>query len=627
MAMAAPTSLRRWLVVLASMVAAVVGLGGSAGAQFGEVIHRYEVDIQIEQDGSMLVVERIAYDFGSQQRHGIFRDLRVRFTYDDRYDRVYPVEVLSVEGSPGTPDQYEVSEEDALLRIRIGDPDRTISGRHRYRITYRVEGALNGFADHDELYWNAIGHEWPVPTEDAEVRVASPAEIPDALCFAGPAGSTLPCERQEVDGDLATFGHASLNPFEGMTVVVAIPKGVITPPPQPVLDERWSLQRAFSATPVTVGVAGGLLLLLVGGALRMAWVVGRDRRIAGSPVDVAFGAKGVQRMPQQAVPLFEQGATPVEYTPPDGIRPGQVGTLLDEVAGPLDVTATIVDLAVRGYLRIEEIPKRWIFGKVDWRLIKLREADEGLLTYERMLLNNLFEEPDELEDEDEGSTTQPEGLARVRLSGLKKKFSERLHDVQEALYSDAAKRKWFAGRPDKVRERWSVRGWVLLLAGAGLTWLAAAKSHLGLLPIPIILAGLVLVWASSRMPRRTAKGTGLVRRVLGFRTYIETAEIEESRFAERANLFSQYLPYAIVFGLTQKWARAFADLDGQEDMTGGWYVGSRPFTADGFSSSMSSFAVSTSGTISSTPAGSGSSGFGGGGSSGGGGGGGGGGSW
>jgi hypothetical protein len=163
MAMAAPTSLRRWLVVLASMVAAVVGLGGSAGAQFGEVIHRYEVDIQIEQDGSMLVVERIAYDFGSQQRHGIFRDLRVRFTYDDRYDRVYPVEVLSVEGSPGTPDQYEVSEEDALLRIRIGDPDRTISGRHRYRITYRVEGALNGFADHDELYWNAIGADWEVP--------------------------------------------------------------------------------------------------------------------------------------------------------------------------------------------------------------------------------------------------------------------------------------------------------------------------------------------------------------------------------------------------------------------------------------------------------------------------------
>jgi hypothetical protein len=99
--MGAQTFLRRFLVVVASTAAAVIGLGGTAGAQFGEVIHRYEVDIQIEPEGSMLVVERIAYDFGSNERHGIFRDLRVRFTYDERYERVYPVDVLDVEGSPG----------------------------------------------------------------------------------------------------------------------------------------------------------------------------------------------------------------------------------------------------------------------------------------------------------------------------------------------------------------------------------------------------------------------------------------------------------------------------------------------------------------------------------------------
>ena len=122
----------------------------------------------------------------------------------------------------------------------------------------------------------------------------------------------------------------------------------------------------------------------------------------------------------------------------------------------------------------------------------------------------------------------------------------------------------------------------------------------------------------------TASGTGLVRRVWGFRTYIDTAEAQEARFQERENIFSKYLPYAIVFGLTEKWAKAFAGLS-EEMPQAGWYVGSRPFAYNTFASSIDHFTVSSSGTIASTPGGSGGSGFGG--SSGGGGGGGGGGSW
>jgi uncharacterized membrane protein len=136
------------------------------------------------------------------------------------------------------------------------------------------------------------------------------------------------------------------------------------------------------------------------------------------------------------------------------------------------------------------------------------------------------------------------------------------------------------------------------------------------------------------MPHRTPRGTGVLRRALGFRMFIEESEKERARFAERANLFSEYLPYAIVFGATEKWARAFAGLDGALPETGGWYVGSHGgfgFNYLVFSGAMGSFTTTTAGTIASTPtptAGtSGFSGFGGGGFSGGGGGGGGGGSW
>src|SRR5207249_7559347 len=115
-----------------------------------------------------------------------------------------------------------------------------------------------------------------------------------------------------------------------------------------------------------------------------------DRRVAGgSPVDIAFGSDP-GGAGQQPVPLFEHGIYPVEYAPPEGIKPGQVGTLIDETANPLDVTATIVDLAVRGYLRIEEISKTGWFGKPDWWLVKLK-AGEGLLPYEVRLFDGLFE--------------------------------------------------------------------------------------------------------------------------------------------------------------------------------------------------------------------------------------------
>ena len=147
------------------LIAAAVALswlaaGGAVAQSVGERIESYDVSIDIQRDGSIAVTEAIVYDFAGAEHHGIFRTIPVRYHHDDRFDRIYRLRVLSVDGSPGTPDQYKVIKSGSSLEIRIGDPDRTITGRHEYTITYRVEGALNGFADHDELYWNAIGSEW-----------------------------------------------------------------------------------------------------------------------------------------------------------------------------------------------------------------------------------------------------------------------------------------------------------------------------------------------------------------------------------------------------------------------------------------------------------------------------------
>ena len=646
-----PTSRRARLGFL-PLLAAPLLWSSPVSAQETEQIVNYDVQIAVESTGSIFVTEVIDYDFGTGERHGIFREIPVRFHFDDRYDRIHEIEVLSVKGSLDTPDQFEEEREGSLVRIRIGDPDRTITGRHTYAIVYRVEGALNGFRDHNELYWNAVGDGWEVPINSASVQVTT-LGITEVACFAGPDGSTLPCTSSTVEDPTATFKQSGLSPFENLTVVVGFRTGLI-PPPLPILEERWSFARAFSFTPLTGGLAGGLLILVLAAVSRLLWVTGRDRRAVGSQVDIAYGTTPEG---ERSVPVLEEGTFPVEFVPPDEIRPGQVGVLVDEIANPVDVTATIVDLGVRGYLRIEEIPKRWLFGKPDWRLVQIKQPDGGLVKYERVLLDGLFQdsaeeeledpEEEELEDEaaaelttaelNQGDAPYPAGnpnlgenpqdgdLASVTVSTLRRKFHARYLRVQRALYADVARHRWFTARPDRVRESWARRGFGATLGGAGLTALAAWQTHLGLIPIPIALGGMAIWWGARWMPRRSPKGTGLVRRVRGFRTYIDKAETHMSRWAEQENVFSRFLPYAIVFGLTEKWARAFAQL-GQTPSTP-WYVGTRPFSTHSFVSSVDNFALSSAGTLASRPAASGASGFGGGGSSGGGGGGGGGGSW
>jgi uncharacterized membrane protein YgcG len=582
-------------------------LGHPAGGQSAaEVIHAYEVEIRVLDDGDLAITERIDYDFGAALRHGIFRTIPSRFPYDDVYDRRYPIEDVSVR-SATAPDDVEVSEENGITTIRVGDPDVEISGRHTYTLRYRVQGALNGFPDHDELFWNAIGDEWSAPIERIQITAGMPATIQRVSCFQGYEGSTEPCGRAEYDGRTASFAPGRpLSPYEGMTVVVAIPRGAV-PTPSPVLVERWAADRAFSVNPGTVAASFAVALLLGGALVRLWWREGRDRRFVGSPIDQVLGTPSGE---SERMPVGEGDAeAPVEFAPPDDVRPGQIGTLLDERANVIDVTATIVDLAGRGFLLIREIPDTGLFSRTDWTLIRLESDDSGLLAYERKLLEGLFRDGNE-----------------VRVSELKTTFAERLHQVEQSLYADAMREKWFRARPDRVRTRWAGAGMFLLAGGAVLTFLLAWWTHWGIVGIPVVVAGIALSLLARQMPARTAKGTAMLRRVRGFRRVIATAERHMARWAEEENVFTRYLPYAIVFGLTEKWAKAFEDLGLQPDTTG-WYVGPRAFTAAAFADSIDGFAVTTGGTLASTPASSGSSGFGGGGFSGGGGGGGGGGSW
>jgi uncharacterized protein (TIGR04222 family) len=600
-----PASVMALMGIVVVLFGALAARPAHAGTT--ERIVDYRSEVTIEHDGTLAVHETIVYDFGVVPHHGIFRSIPVRTSASgkDGYDRVYPLTVESVTGSAGTPTQYSVEDDgDTNQRIKIGDPDQTITGEHTYDISYRVRAALNAFADHDELVWNAIGPEWSVPIDRASATVHAPADVQRVLCASGPFGSTAPCDTATFSGSTAEFAKAPLAPFEGMTFTVAIPKGAVVPSPKPILEERFNFASAFRVTPATGGIAGAMLGVLLLTVIFLVWKFGRDRRYAGSAVDAAYGKDGG---PEVSAPLHE-GETPVEFEPPEDLRPGELGTLVDFDAGPLDVTATIIDLAVRGYLRIEEVDKAWYQFKHDWKLTKI-EKEGQLRQYERSLYSGLFRDGDE-----------------VKLSDLRNTFAARMSKVREQLMDDAMVKGWFTRKPGTVKLLWGILGILVLAAGVALTILLAAETHAALIGVPIIIGGILLLIAARWMPKRTAKGYAVLRHTLGFKRFIDESEKHRAQFAERANIFSEYLPYAVVFGATDKWAKAFADL-GQEPDTSSWYVSHHAFNYAVFSSAIDGFATTSAGTLTSAPASTGSSGFSGGGFSGGGGGGGGGGSW
>jgi uncharacterized membrane protein YgcG len=520
---------------------------------------------------------------------------------------VYGLTLQSVTSpTPDTPVDTQATGKGGGIDIRIGDPQRFVTGEHVYVITYVLDHALNGFEDHDELFWDAIGTGWSVPIEQVSVTVTAPDAVTRVDCFTGWEGATDPCPVSTINDGKAVFAAEDLDPNDGFTIVAALPKGAV-PEPKPQLRDRNPIRRAFKPS-WTAGMGAAAATIAVGAAI---WYLlahrGRDERFTGSAVDAAFGNTSGE---SERVGVFERAGGPVEFVPPEGIRPGEVGTLLDERANPIDVSASIVDLAVRGYLRIDETEPPGTFRKGDYKLTKLREPGPELRRFESVLLTGLFKSGDEVE-----------------LSELKYKFAPRLKQVQDALYDDVVAKGWFRRRPDADRSHVALLGLLLAGIGVGVTFLLAKNTSYALAGLPLILGGLLLVVFQGRAPARAPAGRAMYTRVLGFREIFEAGEIDRSRFAEQQNIFSEYLPYAIVYGLVGKWAKAFEDL-ALDPQTTSWYGSSNGFTPVLLAHSLDSFATQSAGTMSVTQStsASGGSGFSGG-FSGGGGGGGGGGSW
>ncbi len=632
----------RLLLAFLAALGLTLGLSSAAQAAGGERILSFSADYDLASDGSVGVTETIVWQFGPGEHHGIKRNITVRqgvSTPSGKF-RMYEMSDVAASSPTGANAEVSVSELGADNVIRIGSPNEPFEGAQRqtYVVKYRLAHVANGFPDHAELYWNVTGGGFDLPLDSVKATVHGPAAVTDALCFQGADRSADPCQASA--GQSATYSATGLGPRAQMTIVASFPVSAITGTAPDLRDgdtgfsgdAGTSMSPSMAKTLSVLGYGGGLTFPALAAVLMgtLVWKRGRDEQYAGltpglTPVAGASGP----------VTQGRSGPVAVQFNPPKGVRPGLVGTIVDEEANTIDVSATVVDLAVRGYLTIEEVESGGVFKRTDWQLTKRvpPEQAEALLPFEETLFDGIF------------AVSNP-----VLLSSLKNTFHTTLTTVQSQMYVEVTRRGWFRESPERARRGWTALA--MLVMGAGLVsgWFLGLQSaetdRVGglsfaipsgiVLAAGLLVAGGVTYLLGQRMAAKTAAGSAVLAQSLGFRQYLVTAEARQIRFEEAQDIFSRYLPYAIVFGVADRWAGTFSEVAeaataaGQSIGMPGWYIfaGSGGFgNFGGIASGMDSFSTMASGTFTSTPGSSGGSGFGGGGFSGGGGGGGGGGSW
>jgi uncharacterized membrane protein YgcG len=549
-------------------------------------INDFNAAILINKDSSFTVKETLTVEF-HRPRHGLYRE--IPFIYTDSLGRKIktPLEVLSVEDANGNKLKAKIIKKGNVVHIRIGDPDSYVSGQQKYELFYKVENAVLFFEDHDELYWNVTGNYWQAEIKHAQCSVSLAGEKTEKLltaCYTGRTGSTeKACTYSTFNNTVEFLAGRNLFPGEGLTIAYGWDKGLVSPPSSFTrflwfinLEQNW------------IFILPLLSLLIM---INIWYRRGRDPRVRES-VTVMYGP-----------PKFNN----------EPLCPAEVGTLVDETLDSRDITATIVGLAVKGYLKIEETKEEGIiFDSKDYYLAKQKDADDSLSLFEKELMSGLF-----------GS------LQGRMVSDLKNSFYTHIEPLKKTIYSELTGKKFFTVSPEKVRQLYAGAGLITAIAATLLISLLFSDSIGGTRTfLAGILSGLPMLGFSKLMPAKTKSGSAAYMEILGFEEFLSRAEKDQLIRMKDENLFSKFFPYALALNVADNWAKAFEGIYQQPPE---WYVspmGVRTFSPMGFNRSVSSAMSSLSGALFSAPRSSGGGGFsGGGGSSGGGFGGGGGGSW
>ena len=594
----------RPLIAILALLLSLVLVAPPAQAAEPWRITRYDTTVQLEQSGLAHVTVDFDFDFGTKKGHGPIVALVERQAVENDPDVWRMIDISNVKASsPDASAKIDTESDDGVLLIRIGDKDKEVTGVKHYTLSYTVRGLIapaHATSGQDEFNFSAVGNAWEVPISNASATVTGPTGVTQTACFYGNRFDE-PCTASAT-GDSATFGVPELRVHQGMQVVAGFPAGTFTDA-APRFEKRYRPGNTFALNPATLGTTGVVtlagLILVIGG-----WVRRRRDEVY---VDLTPGLAPAPGQGGATTLTSRRGPFAVQFTPPQGVSPGEIGVLQDGAANNVDVTATILDLAARGHFQIIQD------GKKDWRFER-RATDDPATAAESFVLDTLFLGGDVVTTDD-----------------LKhEKYADLMTGAKSRLDADVTERGWFRGELGQQRAVQIVIGALLLIGGIAATIIGAAVAGWGLPGLAVAGIGLLAIILAFGGRGRSADGSAVLAQAEGFKQYLATAEADQIKFEEGIDVFSRYLPYATVFGVADRWAKVFEQLAAQGRYTPtDWYVGYGPMNAGYLASSMSSLTsqigasmVSSISANTATSATSGGSGFSGGGGFGGGGGGG-----
>ena len=401
-------------------------------------------------------------------------------------------------------------------------------------LSYVVTGAaIKEASGETTVNWRLLqGLSLPVTQFTATLTV--PTAISLVQCNAGPPVAPGVCTfwgGGTHDYPDPTFNDGPRGAGEVVEVIVRFPAGTVSANEQ--IREQWTFERAFSVEPLPLTLALAALALGALGFWLLHRRIGRDA-VGGEPTPVAE--------------FHPVGDGESEFRVLDGVRPGQVGTLVDERVDPVDVTASLIDLAVRGHLRFTELPRASTYAPGEWTLTRLAGSD-SLRPYEKTLLD----------------AVAPEGGERVTVSALPDAVGAVIDQVQNELYDDVVQLGWFERRPDQTRNSWFRGGLVLFGLAVLATIVLAAFTRLGLLGLALIVVSLLVIVAGQEMPARSSKGVALLNGLGLLRAQLLGYPTDQMPKGRELHELSEVLPYAVVLGGSERWLQALVAADGDAD--------------------------------------------------------------
>ncbi len=479
--------------------------------------------VAIGADGSAYVEERITLVFiGSFQ--GIHRIIPMEYPGPHGSNYTLFLKLRDVTDDTGRSLKHEARRKNGALDVKIYIPDASDTTKV-VRIGYTVPNAIRYFADHDEFYWNVTGNDWPVPIDHAAAVVNFPANAAGSLraqAFTGVYGSHDQEATSNVDGASTSFETTNPLPMRGgLTLDVFIPKGILH---EPSTLTRWGW---FLRSNSILFLPPFALLVM----FTLWWYKGKDPE-AGMSV----------------APMYE---------PPQNMSPAEVGTLIDDSLDPRDITSTVVDLAVRGFVKIEETNERHLlFSSKDYlfHLQKSREQWDSLRPHERVMLEHMFD-----------------GGVTARMSFLKNRFYTAVPVIKQDVMAALREKGMYPVDPQAAGGYVVGAAVVIGVPFVLLQWLGIVDffQSVVMAVVGIGLAALIVILFGRQMTAKSLQGVRTKVKILGFQEFMNRVDADRLKRMP-PDTFEKYLPYAMALGVEHRWAQAFKDILHEPPQ---WYAG------------------------------------------------------